>query len=248
MMKNRVWFTYQELLDKISIEDINMPRFPHDVQTSSNWFTKLIQNQDKEVAVYTLNDGYSDELIEDVVNALMGIVYNRHATDYVAYMKSLVYEENAPLNKFLDNIINVLNLTIPKYIPILKDNEVYSFDPIAPNYDESSEEFEGDNETDYSGNNNSNSNGTQRMNDTPQDGGSFEDDEHTSNFTGTTNSVENASSYNNKDNMKSKTTRNNVQNVGSLMSRLVEMYNNFESIILKWSNEFNMLFFKEEQI
>lgn len=246
--KIRQWFTYQELLDKITIADVNLPRFPHDVQISSQWFTKLMQRQEKEVAVYTLNDGFSDELLEDIINALMLIVYNRHSQDYISFVDSLEYSENEPLNKCLDKLINVLDLTIPKYVPILKDNEVYSFDPISPNYDESSEEYDGDNETNYSGNNNSNSNGTTRTNDTPQDGGAFEDDEHTSNFTGTTNNVNNNSAYNNNDKMQSKTNRSSIQNVGSLMARLKEMYDNFESIILKWSNEFNLLFFKEEQI
>lgn len=244
----RQWFTYQELLDNITIADVNLPRFPHDKEMSADWFTKLINNRNKEVAVYTLNDGFSDGLLEEIINALMGIVYDRHSKDFISFVNTFNYNVSEPLNDCLDKLINVINLTIPKYVPILKDNEVYSFDPIAPNYDESSEEYDGDNQTNYSGNNSSNSNGTTRTNDTPQDGGAFEDDEHTSNFTGTTNNVQNNSAYNNNDKMKSKTNRSNIQNVGSLMARLKDMYDNFESIILKWSNEFNLLFFKEEQI
>lgn len=246
--KIRQWFSYQEILDGITITDVNLPKFPHDKDMSADWFTKLINNQNKEVAVYTLNDGFSDELLEEIINALMGIVYNRHSKDYISFVNTYDYNISEPLNDCLDKLINVIDLTIPKYVPILKDNEVYSFDPIAPNFDESSEEHEGENETDYSGNDNINSSGITRTNDTPQDGGLFEDDEHTSNLTDMKNNSQNVSTYNNQDKMKSKTNRSNVQNVGSLMSRLKEMYDNFESIILKWSNEFNMLFFKEEQI
>ena len=244
----RQWFTYQEILDRITISDVNLPRFPHDKDMSADWFTKLIKEQNREVAVYTLNDGFSDELLEDIINALMGIVYNRHSKDFISFVNTFNYDSSDPLNDCLDKLINVIDLTIPKYVPILKDNEVYSFDPIAPNYDESSEEHDGENETDYSGNDNINSHGTTRTNDTPQNGGVFEDDEHTSNFTDINNNSQNVSTYNNQDKMKSKTNRQNIQNVGSLMSRLKDMYDNFESIILKWSNEFNMLFFKEEQL
>lgn len=244
----RQWFTYQELLDKITIADVNLPRYPHDKDMSADWFTKLINTKNKEVAVYTLNDGFSDELLEEIINALMGIVYDRHSKDFISYVNTFNYNVSEPLNDCIDKLINVINLTIPKYVPILKDNEVYSFDPIAPNYDESSEEHEGENQTDYSGNDNINSSGATRTNDTPQNGGVFEDDEHTSNFTEMKNNSQNVSTYNNQDKMTSKTTRANVQNVGSLMSRLKDMYDNFESIILKWSNEFNMLFFKEEQL
>ena len=35
---------------------------------------------------------------------------------------------------------------------------------------------------------------------------------------------------------------------GSIMSRLDELFKNFKPIMLDWSNEFNSLFLKEEQI
>ena len=42
------YYKYQELLDMVNIEGVSMPRFPHDSEMSSNWFTALIEAGDWE--------------------------------------------------------------------------------------------------------------------------------------------------------------------------------------------------------
>ena len=108
----------------------------------------------------------------------------------------------------MKKVLSVIDLTLPRYIPILEQNEYASTNPIAPV--------------------SSNSKSKTRFNDTPQDGGSFNSDPHATHVS----ESENETSVDS----------------GSLMERLEQMFKNFRSIILEWSNEFNMLFFKEEQL
>ena len=207
----RFYYTYQELLDQVSIPDYQMPRYPHDVDMSQDWFTKLIEVGDLEFAVYTLSEFFTDSLINTIVNALMGVVYNRHANDIISWVDNIEDEEDGyedAMYKALTKIIGVIDLTLPRYIPLLQQNEYASTDPIAPVSSVSK------NKT--------------RFNDTPQDGGDFNNDPHATNVSESENetSVDSA----------------------SLMERLDQLFKNFRSIILEWSNEFNQLFFKEEQI
>ena len=70
--------------------------------------------------------------------------------------------------------------------------------------------------------------GDVKFNDTPQNAGVGETDDYTSNI--------------------SKTHNEASVDVGSTIERLSEMFGKYKSILLMWSNEFNMLFFKEEQL
>lgn len=70
--------------------------------------------------------------------------------------------------------------------------------------------------------------GSVKFNDTPQNAGVGETDDYTSSVT-------------NSHNEQS-------VDVGSTIERLSEMFGKYKSILLMWSNEFNMLFFKEEQL
>lgn len=202
----RYYYTFQELLDDVSIENVNMPRHPHDMEMSSAWFTSLIEDNEMEIAVYTLSELITDDIINDVVNALMGIVYNRHSEDFIAMID---HENNShALKQALSKIINVIDLTIPRYIPLLQQNEKYSYNPLAPVSSQTS--------------------GKTRFNDTPQDEGDYNDDEHATNV--------------------SASESETVVDSGSIMERLTDLFKNFKPIMLDWSNEFNQLFFKEEQL
>ena len=208
--RKRLYFSYQEILDAIDQE--GHPEFPNDKNMHQAWFTEMLDASPLEFAVYTLSEFFTDNLINDIVNALMGIVYNRHANDIIVSRDvDINEEEEATLElslEALNKLINVLNNTLPRYIPLLQQNEIASTDPIAPV--------------------SSVSRSKTRFNDTPQDGGLYEDDPHTTNLSQTENetSVDSA----------------------SIMERLEQLFKNFRSIILEWSNEFNMLFLKEEQI
>ena len=243
------YFTFQEVLN---LYPERAPRFPHDTQLANDWFTKMLEDADLEPAVYTLSEFFTDDLINEIINALITIVYYRHDEDYFYEVTTSVCENyqmsQSDFRKAIKKLMNVLDLTLPKYIPMLQQNEWASTCPITPNVDESTEESSGDNHATYEGENTSNSNGQNRTNDTPQDSGDFSDDAHTSNVVDMVNSISNEASSQNDGDFSSKTKKSNSTNIGTLMARLTEMYDNFKSIILEWSNEFNQLFLKEEQL
>lgn len=243
------YFTFQEVLN---LYPERAPRFPHDTQLANDWFTKMLEDANLEPAVYTLSEFFTDDLINEIINALITIVYYRHDEDYFYEVTTSVCENyqmsQIDFRKAIKKLMNVLDLTLPKYIPMLQQNEWASTCPITPNVDESTEESSGDNHATYEGENTSNSNGQNRTNDTPQDSGDFSDDEHTSNVIDMVNSISNEASSQNDGDFSSKTKKSNSTNIGTLMARLTEMYDNFKSIILEWSNEFNQLFLKEEQL
>ena len=70
--------------------------------------------------------------------------------------------------------------------------------------------------------------GDVKFNDTPQNAGVGETDDYTSNI--------------------SKTHNEASVDVGSTIERLSDMFGKYKSVLLMWSNEFNMLFLKEEQL
>ena len=161
MLMIKEYFTFQEILN---IYPLRAPSFPHDKTTASDWFTKMLDDAGMELAVYTLSEAFTNELIEDIINALMFIVYDRHYEDYL--YKVITDNENYSLSasdfkKAIRNIVNVIDLTLPKYIPLLQQNEIYSTNPVAPIH--------------------SFSKGSSHFNDTPQNEGMFRDEDHASN-------------------------------------------------------------------
>lgn len=227
------FYTFQEVLN---LYPARAPRYPHDTQLADDWFTKMLEDASLEPAVYTLSEFFTDDLINQIINALITIVYYRHDEDYFWELIMPVDQdmelEQADFKYAIKKLMNVLDLTIPKYIPMLQQNEWASTCPITPNVDESAEETSGDNHLESKGEN--------RFNDTPQNTGVYGDDPHTTNI--------NENKNEDDGDFSSKSKKTNSTNIGTLMSRLTEMYSNFKSIILEWSNEFNQLFFKEEQL
>ena len=227
------YYTFQEVLE---LYPARSPRYPHDTQLANDWFTKMLEDAGLEPAVYTLSEYFTNDLINDIINALITIVYYRHDEDYFYELVMPACEDSnisqSDFKKAIKKLMNVLDLTLPKYIPMLQQNEYASTCPITPNVDESVEEASGENSLA--------SDGQTRFNDTPQNSGDFDNDPHTSTITD--NKSENSGDF------ASNTKRTNSTNIGTLMSRLTEMYANFKSIILEWSNEFNQLFYKEEQL
>lgn len=209
MIKKSKWFNFQEVLN---LYPSRAPSYPHDNVTSADWFTKMLEDANMEFAVYTLSQYYTDDLINEIVNALMWIVYCRHDEDYL-YKVDLNWDEDYNLQqvdfkKAMKDVLNVLNNTIARYIPMLQQNEYASVDPVAPV--------------------SSVTTGKTRFNDTPQNGGDYNNDPHATNVSESESEIKVDS--------------------GSLVSRLSEMFKDFRSIILDWSNEFNKCFLKEEQL
>ena len=205
------YYNYQELIDDITIAGTSLPRFPSDASTSADWFTKTIASLGLAYRVYNLGTTFTDAIIKDLINAVMTIVYDRHAEDFIVWVEPTandIYDEQIAANKAFGKLVNVVDLTLPKYAPLLTQFAKYSDDPLAPIT--------------------SSTTGRTRFNDTPQDDGDFNDEDHATNVSDFSSETE--------------------VDVGSIMTRLSELFKNFESIILRWSNEFNSLFFKEVQL
>jgi len=178
----------------------------------SNWFKSLLSDYDMAYSIIGLNSLITSSIYEAIIEDLMLSVWNRHGEDYI-YSVRMGFESSHSLSdddlkKVLNKIINVLNNTAPKYIPM--------FQAVKDNNDNLVKKAESISISDT------------RFNDTPQNQGSFNDEDHA---TTETHFVNNASA-----------------DTGSIMDRLSSMFSNFRSVILDWSNEFNMLFLNDAQI
>lgn len=207
-IKNK-YFTFQEVLN---LYPADAPDHPHSNSFDDNWFSKMLTDAGLELAVFGVSELIDDDIVKDVVDSLMTIVYQRHAEDFI-YHKELGLYEDYNLNtsdfyKYMQTLLNIIDLTIPKYVPLLQTQEYYSYDPVAPLQ--------------------SKTQGRTRYNDTPESMGDYDDEEHASNISNSINETEVDS--------------------GSIVSRLDEALKNWRSIILEWSNEFNIAFLKEEQL
>ena len=214
------YFSFQDIINAFPvIADTTYPSKPNDNDASSNWFTKVLADAsiNLKYAIEGLASTYTADTISAIVNALMNIVYNRHAEDFVyaVYINPQSYWEgvdytlaSADICRALSGLINVLNNTAPRYIPIFTKNKDYSSDPVAAI--------------------SSHTEGVSNFNDTPQNIGDFGDEDHTTNI--------------------STSSSDSTVDSGSIMERLSAMFDNWKSVILEWSNEFNQLFIKEGQV
>lgn len=107
------------------------------------------------------------------------------------------------LRKRWIQFVNLINLTAPKYLPMLIQFNANAVNPIAKIQ--------------------STTTGINRFNDTPQEGGDWSDDNHTSTINQNEVVVE--------------------ADTDSIVNRLNSLWTNWKSIILEWSNEFKRLFF-----
>lgn len=207
MLMKSEYFTYQEILNELT----GHPTSPNQKELSATWFSTLIDTLNIKWNILCLHSSLETQ-ISSIINSLMTIVYDRHANDYV-FGVNYDCNENYTLSiidvkKVMSKIINIINLTAPKYIPLFTKYKEASIDPIAPIKSESKAKT--------------------RFNDTPQNIGEWDDEDHTSNIS----TSENETSV----------------DVGTIMERLASMYKDYKSIILEWSNEFNQCFIKEEQL
>lgn len=157
------YFTFQEVLN---LYPAKAPDHPHSKNFASDWFSQFLSNYDLELAVNGVSQYISNDNIKDIVDALMTIVYQRHSEDYIYHVELALHEDyelkNEDFYKYVQTLINVIDLTIPRYIPLLQAQEFYSVDPVAPLK--------------------SVSKGRTRYNDTPQSMGIWDDEEHASNL------------------------------------------------------------------
>lgn len=203
------YFTYQEVLD---LFPLLRPANPHDKTFVDDWFSKILDACDLELAIYGVSEFIETDTIKDVIDALMTIVYQRHSEHFIYWEKTLsdVYPSLnvAYFGKYVRTLLNIIELTTPKYLPLLQDQEYYSYAPTSPLKSKTT--------------------GRTRFNDTPQNMGEWNDEEHATNV--------------------SKSVNESEVDSGSIVARLDEAFKNWRSIILEWANEFNQAFLVEEQV
>ena len=165
-MKNE-YFSYQEVLN---VFPVRAPLNPYQKNLSATWFTDLLDDLSLTYQRYALSNTITDNDIKAIVNSLMTNVYDRHAEDIIFSYISQDWDSDytltqADVRKSISKVLAVLNLTLPKYIPMLKAFTTASVDPIAPAKSESS--------------------GETKFNDTPQNIGDYGDEDHTTNISNT---------------------------------------------------------------
>lgn len=201
MRKINLYFTLGEL---ISLEDVTIePNSSNDLNFKEDIMNKY---------GFVIEDSSADKLL--VLNQLMRYVYSRFYDIYVFKKQFEPYDfrrlEYAPSGAERKSVyrlfINMFNLTAPRYMVLLQQYDNKKADPIGKIVSSSS--------------------GKTRFNDTPQDTGDFDDDEHTTNITQSEATTEVDS--------------------GSIMERLDSLYRNWRSILRDWTNEFIGLFYVYE--
>lgn len=161
------YFSYQEVLN---VFPVRAPLNPYQKSLSASWFTDLLDDLSLTYQRYALSNTITDNDIKAIVNSLMTNVYDRHAEDIIFSYISQDWDSDytltqADVRKSISKVLAVLNLTLPKYIPMLKAFTSASSDPIAPAKSESS--------------------GETKFNDTPQNIGDYGDEDHTTNISNT---------------------------------------------------------------
>lgn len=211
MMEKIKLYSFQEVLN---LYPAYAPSSPHSSDISASWFTDMLASAGLEFNVITLGNEYSNAMINEIVNAVMTIVYNRWHKFFLFEQRTCrVFEEFEPMThddfkEAINPILNVLDLTVCKYIPLLKETEKVSNNPVNKLETENFSKM--------------------KFNDTPQNEGLYEDALHATNV--------------------SLSSNKQRYDVGTAMQRLSELYKDFKSIILDWSNEFERVFIIPESI
>jgi hypothetical protein len=161
MLMKSEFFTYQEILNV----SLGNPQRPNQKSLSATWFSTFIDGLDLQWNILCLHSSFSSQ-VSEIINSLMTIVYDRHASDYI-FRADYDFNEDYVLSmndvkKVMSKIINVINLTAPKYIPLFVKYKDGSQDPIGAIK--------------------STSKGKTQFNDTPQNIGDWGDDDHTTNI------------------------------------------------------------------
>ena len=132
-MKRTKYYSFQEVIDLLAlqypIEDVNYPSQPNSANTSDNWFSKTVNELGLKLDLVGFKASSTiipSNVIENFIDALIRNVYDRHNKDYIAEVHHDYYgydDENLDLEEAKDlafnKLINVINLTAPRYIPIM---------------------------------------------------------------------------------------------------------------------------------
>lgn len=208
------WYTFREILNIYP----ELAPTPNSINNTDNWFDEMLQEAGLGVNLVGIDtDGshITDEKISQYIDDIMNVVFDRQHDNYL-YKVVLECGEDYELTeddfkKAMNKIINVFNLTAPKYIPILYQYE-RNYENVLRKVESESESFT-------------------RFNDTPQnemDDVDFNTEAYASNM--------------------GKSKNVSAVDSNSIPLQLKELQENYKSIILEWSNEFDQIFIDEYQL
>lgn len=213
MLKVENWYSFEEALG-IAVGDMDNVAHKffagtYNIETVAedgfgyNDMEKVCKNLFTESGgSYSANAGINDFLLHLIMR------YGKYYVYHIDTAEPTAVEESSANKDWLTLFFHMLDVTAPKYTKILsiyKDNENKLMDKLT-----------------------NASQTVNRFNDTPQDGGLFDDDSHTTSVNQIDSSAE--------------------TDVATVMARLKEIQDSYENVLLLWSNEFYRLFIKEEQL
>ena len=122
MLMKSEYYSYQEILN---VYPLRAPLYPNQKNLSSTWFTDLLDDLSLQYRKYAVDNTFTDNDVKGIVNSVMTNVYDRHAEDIIYIVDSYACDSDHTLvqndvRKAISKIINVLNLTLPKYLVLLK--------------------------------------------------------------------------------------------------------------------------------
>lgn len=167
------WFTFQEVFNRINKDyPLIFPPSPYYSEISSSWWTTALNTLSIPMNYQELSSNISSSNINDIINYLMNIVYNRYSKFYLCGI--IVNEDrDMTLQEARDSLVSILNVlvnTLPKYIPLFIANKASNANLLAKPE--------------------STSTSKSRFNDTPQHFGNTNVDSYTTNATYNENKVE----------------------------------------------------------
>lgn len=221
MIKLIEYFSFQEILDYIkSNTSLTTPRYPNDNNISLIEGGWIMPIISHYNLTFNLN-GLSEEY--DLDEEIPNIITNLLTIVYDRHADDIVYQgEQIVINGNENYLLQDKDIkkVLSKFINIL-NLTAPKYIPLFTKYKEAS--------INPIAPIKSTSKGTTHFNDTPQnDIDEWDEEDHVTNMSGS----------------ESETS----VDVGTLMERLASMFKDYKSIILEWSNEFNQIFFKEEQL
>lgn len=208
MMKKTNWFTFQEVLHVY-------PTYEPDpnATNTTNWFISMLSSAGLTLryAGIKLNGTAIKEAdTKKYIEEVMDIVFDRQHDNYL-YKSEHDTLTTDDFKKAINKVVNVLNLTLPKYLPM-----IYQAEQI---YQDALKKLESETES------------LTRFNDTPQE----EQDEVDFNTPAYATNMGKSASVSKVDS-------------GSPVDRMEALRTKWKSIILEWSNEFDMIFVDEYQL
>jgi len=212
LAKYKVWFTFKEVLD---VYPAYAPT--PNATNETNWFLSMLSNASltlRYAGIKSNGATIKEADVKKYINDLCNVVFDRQHDNYFYFKEMDVINYTLTTDDFkkaINKFINVMNLTLPKYLPMIFEAENL--------YQESLKKLE------------SESDNFSRFNDTPQE----EQDEV---------------DFNTDDYATNMSRGKSVSKVdsGSPVDRMDALRTKWKSIILEWSNNFDMLFIDDYQL